>query len=393
MVTPADFAFEPMPGAVLHNTLRDYRCRHPVSPVIFGGMPAFLITGHAELAAAYKDNDLFPPANAYRITIEPVQGVTFQTLEGDQHRLYRRLATPAFRSSAVDRMEDSGLAQIANELIDMLPGIASAGERVCDFTRYFTHRYSFLVISRMLGIPFDREDEFREWASGFLAFTHDADHARHCAKQITDYLTPVLADRRSAPQDDVISGLVLADADGHRLTDEEILSNIRLLFTAGASTTTDAMGNLLYILLSRRELWEQLRADASLRAAAVEEILRWETPVAILPRISATEDIEFAGVPIPANSFCLFAMAAANRDPAVFSNVDEYDLHRKDGNKMLSFGPGPRLCPGMHLARKQLLVVLDVLLDRLPELALIDCDKAVPTGTVLRGPLSLPVSY
>lgn len=382
-----DIAFERLPGDQLHTTLRQLREQHPVHPVLFGGMPSFLISGHAELAEAFRDNERFPPANAYRITIEPVQGVTFQTLEGDQHRLYRKLATPAFRSKAVERMEVEGLVNLAHELLDKLP----ASE--CDFTRHFTHRYSFLVISRMLGIPFDREEEFRHWASGFLGFAQNPEHSQHCATQITDYLTPILAERRAEPRDDVISELVLADADGHRLTDEEILSNVRLLFTAGASTTTDAIGNLLYALLSRRERWEQLRAEPELRANVIEELLRWETPVSILPRISATTDIEFAGVNIPANSFCLFAMAAANRDPAVFENPDQFDMHRDSSNKLLSFGPGPRLCPGMHLARKQLAVVLDVLLEQLPELTLRDETPARPAGTVLRGPETLPVRY
>ncbi|MEE4660291.1 MAG: cytochrome P450, partial [Halieaceae bacterium] len=204
---------------------------------------------------------------------------------------------------------------------------------------------------------------------------------------------PILADRRRAPRDDVISGLVLADADGHRLTDEEILSNVRLLFTAGASTTVDALGNLLYALLSDRSRWEAVCTTSTLRAGAIEELLRWETPVAILPRMSASEPVEFAGVEIPPGSFCLFAATAANRDPAVFDDPHRYDLHRDVGSRLLSFGPGPRLCPGMHLARKQLAVVLDVLIERLPGLQLSDPQAAQPSGTVLRGPVTLPVRY
>jgi cytochrome P450 len=382
-----DFAFDPLPGDALHNALRQAREAHPVCPCTFGGAQAFLICSHRALAAAYKDNDRFPPANAYRLTIEPVQGVTFQTMEDEDHRLYRRLATPAFRSTAVERMETDGLAKTAHELIDRMP------QGRCDFTRHFSHRYSFLVISRMLGIPADREEEFRDWAAGFLAFTQNAQHSMACAEKITEYLLPILAQRRRAPVDDVISGLVLADADGHRLTDEEILSNIRLLFTAGASTTTDAIGNLIYLLLRDRSLWEMLIQQPALRSRAIEELLRYETPVAILPRISASHDIEFEGVHIPANTFCLFAMAAANRDPEVFEHADTFDITREPDGRILSFGPGPRLCPGMHLARKQLAVVLDVLLERLPDLRLTDVSAAVPKGAVLRGPEQLPVAY
>lgn len=382
-----DFAAEQMPGPRLHRTLRRFREQHPLSPARFAGMPAFVISGHAELAQAFRDNQRFPPANAYRLTFEPVVGVTFQTMEDEAHRVYRRLATPAFRSRAVERMEVEGLAQLAHGLIDAMPGDG------CDLARYFTHRYSFLVISRMLGIPFDREEEFREWARGFLEFRRNEQYARKCARQITDYLVPILGQRRRQPRDDVISGLILADADGHRLDDDEILANIRLLFAAGASTTTDAIGNLLYVLLSEPGAWATLRAESALRANAIEELLRWESPVAVLPRVSATAPIEFAGVEIPPNTFCLFAMAGANRDPKVYVDADRFDLGRNSDNKLLSFGPGPRLCPGMHLARKQMAVALDVLIERLPRLRLVDPAAALPIGTVLRGPAALPVSY
>lgn len=382
-----DFSFARMPGDELHACLRGLRARGPISPCLFSGQPAMIITGHAALAEAFRNNTLFPPANAYRITIEPVQGLTFQTMEDEEHRIYRRLATPAFRSRAVEKMEVEGLARIAHELIDKFP---AAG---CDMAHHFSHRYSFLVISRMLGIPLDHEDAFREWAKGFLSAPADPAYGRECANRITEYVTPILARRRADPKDDIISGLILADADGVRLTDEDIIANVRLLFAAGASTTTDAIGNLLYVLLSRRELWELLHAQPELRANAIEELLRWETPVAILPRISAPEAIEFYGVSIPANTFCLFAMAAANRDPAVFEDGERFDIKRDTGHKLLSFGPGPRLCPGMHLARKQLAVVLDVLLERLPDLQLIDEEAARPCGTMLRGPEKLPVRY
>jgi cytochrome P450 len=210
---------------------------------------------------------------------------------------------------------------------------------------------------------------------------------------MTDYLLPIIAERRREPADDVVSALVVADADGHRLTDEEILAHVRLLFSAGASTTTDALGNLVYVLLSERARWEQLLAEPALRANAIEELLRWETPVAVLPRLSANKPVEFFGAGIPPATFCLFAIAAANRDPAVFEQPDRFDLGRDSSRKLLSFGPGPRLCPGMHLARRQLAVALDVLMERLPGLHLLDVDAAQPRGAILRGPPCLPVAF
>lgn len=383
-----DFAREDFAGAALHRNLASLREQGPVAPARFGGQPAVLISGHRALAEAFRDNERFPPADAYRITIEPVQGVTFQTMEDEQHRLYRRLATPAFQSRAVEAMEQEGLARIAHELVDRL-----GKQRSGDFASAFTHRVAFAVISRMLGIPTDREDVFRDWAVGFLEFPRDPAHSRHCAEQITEYLLPILAQRRREPRDDILSGLVAAEVDGRQLTDEEILAHIRLIFSAGASTTTDALGNLIYTLLEQPQRWQALLAEPGLRAGAIEELLRWETPVAVLPRLSAAHPVEFHGTYIPAATFCLFAIAAANRDPAVFEQPDEFDLHRDSSKKLLSFGPGPRLCPGMHLARRQLAVALDVILERLPGMRLLDPEAAVPRGAILRGPATLPVSW
>ena len=383
-----DFAHEDLTGNALHSALRDARERGPVQPALFGGQPAFLICSHQSLAEAFRDNARFPPADAYRITIEPVQGVTFQTMEGDQHRLYRRLATPAFQSRVVEAMEQEGLARIAHELIDRL-----GARRSADFAHEFTHRVAFAVISRMLGIPTDREDVFRDWAVGFLEFPRDPAHSRQCADEITQYLLPILAERRQEPRDDILSGLVAAEVDGRRLTDEEILAHIRLLFSAGASTTTDALGNLVYTLLSEPARWQALLDEPTLRAGAIEELLRWETPVAILPRLSAPRAVVFHDTEIPPATFCLFAIAAANRDPAVFDQPDVFDMHRDSSKKLLSFGPGPRLCPGMHLARRQLAVALDVILERLPGLQLLAPENAVPRGAILRGPARLEVKW
>ncbi len=383
-----DFAVETLPGMALHHALDGLRAEAPIAPVLFGGRAAMLISGHQALADAFRDNDTFPPADAYRITIEPVQGVTFQTLEGEQHRLYRRLATPAFRSRAVEAMEREGLAAIAHQLLDRLGAV-----RATDLAAAFTHRVAFLVISRMLGIPTTGEEQFRDWAVGFLEFPRDPEHSRRCAAHMNAYLLPIIAERRRESRDDVISALIAADADGHQLTDEEILSHIRLLFSAGASTTTDALGNLLYALLSEPERWARVRDEPSMRVNAIEELLRWESPVAVLPRISAPHLVEFYGVTIPPATFCLFGIAAANRDPAVFSDPHQYQMERDTGRKLLSFGPGPRLCPGMHLARFQLAVVLDVLLSRLPDLHLVDASIALPHGAILRGPKQLPVAW
>jgi cytochrome P450 len=164
------------------------------------------------------------------------------------------------------------------------------------------------------------------------------------------------------------------------------------MFSAGATTTCDGIGSLLHALLSHSGAWEQVVDDPSVRATAVHESLRWQTPVPNLPRISAEETVEFGGREIPPKSFVLFSMASANRDPAVYDDPHRFDPARSSRD-ILSFGRGERSCPGMHLAKKELSIALDVLIDRFPKLRLQgDPQASAPTGAIIRGPKTLPVA-
>jgi cytochrome P450 len=373
-----DFGNGEFPGAELHATLRKVREEHgPVAPVLFGARPAWIVTGHEELTCAFKDEEAFPAGEWYRRVIEPTQGRTFESMDGPEHHRVRRLATPAFRSQAVARMEAEGLAEIAHELID---AISNTGRG--DLVPLFTARFPFLVISRTLGVPRERESEFVGWALGILAFDHRA------VRAFTEYLVPVLAERRKRPRDDVISGLLHAEADGHRLSDEDVLSHVRLMFSAGATTTHDALATLVWLLLSdpaaARDQPEQL-------PRVIEELLRWETPVAILPRLCLT-GASLGGVEIPPEAQMLFAIAAANRDARVFPEPDRFDPGR-DTRRKLSFGLGSHSCPGLHMARANLRVAARVLLERLPRLRLLDGAAAWPRGATLRGSRTLPSAW
>ena len=148
-----------------------------------------------------------------------------------------------------------------------------------------------------------------------------------------------------------------------------------------------------YALLSHREYWEHLRHHPEDIGNAIEETLRWESPVSTLPRFAnPARDIEVAGQPIAAGAFVLFGSAGANRDPRVFKDPDKFNMDR-DCSAMLTFGPGPRMCPGIHLARKQMSISLRVLMERMPDLSLTNSKKAVPKGTIMRGPERLDVRF
>jgi cytochrome P450 len=134
------------------------------------------------------------------------------------------------------------------------------------------------------------------------------------------------------------------------MTDDQIKSHIGIMFTAGSSTTHDSLGNLIYALLSTDNDWQRVKMDTSLRQKAIEETLRWEPAVSILPRMSAAgRTTTLGGVEMVADSFVLFAISAANHDASIFENPHEFDLDRNT-EAIMTFGPGPRMCPGMHLA-------------------------------------------
>ena len=381
-----DLAAGGLPGQAYHDAIDGLREEGPVVRVDFGGEPAWLITRHAELASAYLDNERFPPGAAYRRTTEPAVGRSFISMDEPDHRIYRKLATPTFRPVAVARADRAPLVRLANELVDEIDD----GDEF-DLVARFAQRFPLAAICQALGIPRDAESDFQRWALALLSFPFDPEGAKRGAEEFTAYLEPLVRDRRRAPRDDVISQLVTAEVEGRRLDDEDVLSHIRLLFPTGAETTTGAIGNLLYALLIHDGAWKRVVEDATAREPAVEELLRWECPVGITPRVSASHPIEYGGVEIPPNAWVLFSPAAANRDPRVYAEPHRFDPTRAS-RRLLSFGPGPRQCPGMHLARKELFITLDVLCERFPSLRLLDPETSRPVGTVLRAPQSLFVA-
>jgi cytochrome P450 len=379
-----DFALDPMPGHELHEVLRAYRECAPVMPTRFLGLPAFVITGHAALTDAFHDTKAFPPHRMYQSSFEPAIGKSFISMEDEEeHRLYRKLATPAFRSRAVASYERDGLAALAHELIDRFEG-----RDPVDLIEAFAARFPYLVITRLLGLPRDREEEFHGWALSLLRFRDDPKQARRASEELTRFLAPVVEARRSEPRNDVISELVHASVEGRSLSDDEIASHVRLLFPTGGETTHGSLGNLFYALLTQGEAWAAVCEEPERAVGAVEEALRWETSIAVLPRMSCSQPIEFHGVEIPPDSWVLFAIAGANRDPAVFPDPDRFDLDR-DPQGALTFGRGVKSCPGMHLARRNMTVALQVLVERMPRLVIIDREEAAPRRTVLRSPDAL----
>ena len=385
---PFEIALNPMPGRLLHDQLRALRDEHgPIAPVRFYGMDSFVILDYDELRAFFTAQEEFPGGEVYKHQLESTIGPTFISMDGTDHDVYRQLVTPAFRSRATTRFVDSQLTPLAHQLLD---GIVPAGEG--DLIAGFADRLPFWAISRKLGLPDGYEDRQRGWAHALLSELSDPEGARTASAELTELIAPVIADRRSNPGDDVISQLVANEYNGRHLTDAEILSHVRLLFAVGATTTSDALSNLLWTLLNRPELLRRLRAEPDSRPSAVRELLRWEPPVPLLPRMARNGGV-IAGVEVPPMSIVLGGIASANRNPARFADPDVFDIDRPDAD-VLTFGFGSKFCPGSHLAKQQLLAALDVVLDRLPELRLLDDQPGPePSGCNLRSVASLRCAW
>ena len=381
-----DFGLDPLPD--FHRRMAALReAGHRIAPVRYLGETAWLVLRHAEVAGLYRSEEALPAAPAYRRHSEPAQGRTLLCMVGDEHRVNRLLVSGAFHPGAVREAVERSLVPLANELIDTLPSTGSA-----DLVAAFSRRYPFKVITGMLGVPVADEPLLQQWLNGLFQFPWDPQRAIEARAAITDYLAPVVEERRAQPRNDLLSLLATAEVEGRTLTDEEIYAFVRLIFPAGADTTYLTLGSLLWAVLRDPALQRRLLTEPALRDAAVSEGLRLYGAVCLQPRYTERA-ITLAGVAVPANSVLLFGNACANRDPEVFDEPDTFRLDRPASHREVTFGGGPHFCLGSHLARAELRTALGLLLDRLEGLALAAPRHPGPEGAVLRGVRSLPVKW
>ncbi len=386
----ADWYYDEMPGPAFAEGLHALRAHGPVVPVhaLGGALPVHYIVGYEALANAFRDGERFPAGHAYQIISQPFIGETFMSMDSPGHRVWRPPMTPAFRRTEIDRLEEAELVPIGHELIDRIEADGRA-----DLVPTFSHRFAFAIICRQLGLPRDREDDFYQWSMDLMFGGRDLAKSRAADALLTRYVEPIIDAREAEPRDDVISSWLATEVEGAPVSREKMLAHIRLFFTAGATTTSDALGNLIFALGTHPDAWRACVDEPGRVDDAVQELLRWCPPVAAQPRFSRPDDeIEFEGCAMKPSTSVLFGIAAANRDPDVFPDPDRFDIERRPEG-LLTFGPGLRTCPGMHLAQKNLRVALRVLTERLPGLRLIDAEAHAPRGILLRGPRALPAAW
>lgn len=353
------------------------------------GQDVFFIYRHEDITQVLRDGETFSSAHIIDLIMGPIMGEHIMLgMDDPEHRRYRAIVSTAFRQKVLAQWEQELVVDVANELIDAFAHRGSA-----DLVREFNFPFPTKVISGILGLPREDYRQFQRWTTSILSFFTKLDEAIVASQEVKDYMAEILAERRREPRDDLISELAQAELDGEHLSDEEIFSFLRLLLPAGVETTYRATGNMVFSLLSNAEQLEAVRSDRELIPQAIEESLRLETPLLNITRL-ATKDTEVGGVPIPAGSTVMLMLAAANRDETRYADPDSYDILREGPKPHISFGHGPHACLGTHLARLEMRVALNLLLDRLPNLRLDpNGDDPHIRGQVFRSPTSLPVLF
>lgn len=323
-------------------------------------------------------------------TLHPLLPPSLLVVEPPDHTRYRKTVSSVFTSRAVAALE-GGVEETACALLDEL----AAQTGVADVVELYCSRLPVTIISEMLGVPeADRGKilEFGELAAPSLDFGLSWEQYRRVQEGLEgfgDWLVTHLATLRANPGDNLMSQLIEASADGVRLDQTELRGIAGLVLAAGFETTVNLLGNGIRLLLSHPDQLDILRADPDLWAGAVDEILRFDSPVQLTAR-RARVDAELAGTHVRQGETVVIHLAGANRDPAVFDDPDRFDVRRPNAARHLAFSGGRHFCLGAALARKEGEVGLRSFFDRFPDAALAGEGRRRETR-VLRGWSQLPV--
>jgi cytochrome P450 len=347
-----------------------------------------VLSRRAEIDAALQRPEVFSSniSAAELGNIRPL--IPFQ-IDPPAHVHYRRLLDPLFAPRQMAKLEPR-ISALVHRLID---GFIDRGE--CDLVRELTIPLPSEVFLTMFGLPLDELDRFLRLKDGIIRPPGDtleaqAEVRERTAAEIYAYFDQILEERAAEPRDDILSGFLTAEVDGKRLTREEIQDICFLLMIAGLDTVTASLDCFFAYLAQHPVERRKLVDDPSLIPSAVEELLRFETPVTGVPRIAA-EDTEIGGCPVAKGDHVMIILGSANTDDAEFADADTVDFGR-EVNRHLAFGGGIHRCLGSHLARQELRIVLREFHSRIPEYRVADGAELVFTPGI-RSLASLPLVF
>lgn len=363
----------------------------------------WVLTRYADIVSVYHDSR-FSRAHGLRrgyerlpqeeqVLAEPVYRAFSKTMfysDPPYHTRLRGLVNSAFTPTAIEQMRP-----FVQKTVDSLLDAVQANGRI-DIIHDFAYPLPILVIARMLGLPAEDRVLFKKWSDDLFAILGSVPHspalmegAAKSLRALTEYITALSDDRRAHPQNDLLTGLVEAVQEGERLTQDELVSNVIILLSAGHETTSNLIGNGLLALLQHPDQLQKLREEPEWIASAIEEMMRYDNPVQISYR-SAAEDVEIGGKLIRKGDLVNSILAAGNRDPERFTEPDRFDITRDEG-RQLGLGLGIHFCLGAPLVRLEAQVAFTTILRRFPNLSLATNQLEWQEHPIFRGVKSLPV--
>jgi pimeloyl-[acyl-carrier protein] synthase len=382
--------------------LREYE---PVHQTPFG---VYLVSRHADAAAIVRDphlstnqqnSELFralaeanPPSEDN--AMDQMNDVVMLFMDPPDHTRLRGLVSKAFTPKMVERLRER-VQQIVDERLE---AVIARGDGSMDLVTDLAYPLPVVIICELLGVPPEDHATFQSWSSE-LAASIDPDPLITPEQQarievagtaFLEYFSELIDRRRQSLRDDLLSALIEAEEGGDRLSEEELLGTALFLLVAGHETTVNLIGNGTLALLRHRDQLERLRDDPSLDRHAVEELLRFDSPVQLTQRITL-DDYQVGDVTISKGQNLIPLLGAANRDPAEFEEPDRLDLGRENANRHVAFGGGHHFCLGAALARLEGAVAIGTLVRRFPDIELAG-DPVRRTTFTLRGLEHLPVS-
>jgi hypothetical protein len=381
-----------------------YRRLRRKGPVYKGRM-TYVVSQHESVSAVLRSDDFKVGLDAAAVpwfmkralvrrsgdrTLGPIDPPSLLAVNPPDHTRYRKLVHKVFTPRAVAALEPR-VEQIAQELLDDLEG---AG--VVNLVESYASLLPVTVIAEILGVPLDMRNDFLRWGNAAAPSLdiglslREYREVESGLKSINDWMYEHIERLRQEPGDDMLSRLIqTTNDDGSLLSDMELMAIAGLLLAAGFETTVNLIGSGVHLLLTHPEQLQRLTADPQLWANAVDEILRFEAPVQNTARFAA-RDTEVCGVRIPKQSFVAVLIGSGNRDEAVFSDPETFDVARPNSRDHLSFSAGFHYCIGAALARAEGRIALQSLFERFPDLALAGRPSLRPTRT-LRGFETMPV--
>ncbi|MGH7733489.1 MAG: cytochrome P450 [Gemmatimonadales bacterium] len=360
-------------AAVPHQWLAELRREAPVFWHEEAEGPGFwCVTKYDDCVTINRDYEHFSSARRGALMWEmPEEALEQQRLmmlnmDPPLHTRYRRLVNKGFTPRMISQLEQK-IHETADEIIDT---VIEKGE--CDFVTDLSAELPLIVIADLLGVPQEDRHNMFDWSNRMIGqedpeYQVTAEAAQAAAMELYTYASNLYSTKRADPHEDLMSILTTVDLEGERLSELELELFFLLLTVAGNETTRNLMSGAMHAFLEHPDQWEKLRQDRSLLPSAIEEMLRWVSPVMNFRRQS-TKAFELRGQRIEEDQKVVFWHASANRDEEVFEDADTFDIARNPNPHMAFGGGGPHFCLGANLARMEIRVMYEHLLDRLPDI-------------------------